>query len=254
MVRTPRAEKSWGLHVYFWVPNLIGYVRVALAVYGYAQALESPTVTFFCYMLSQLLDAADGYAARKLGQSSTFGAVLDMVTDRASTTCLCIVLANFYPEYILWFTSLVTLDMFSHWFHMYASLLQGLGSHKTVTNPLLFFYYKKPVLFLACAMTESWYTFLYLLAWSEGPSVKELTGLPIDMGLIRFVVYFCTPVFVFKQVANLVQMRVACDELVARDEVKAIAKKTQRTPSPKSTTPTPKRVAASPSRRSSSKK
>ncbi len=34
------------------------------------------------YALSCLLDAADGYAARKLGQTSRFGAVLDMVTDR----------------------------------------------------------------------------------------------------------------------------------------------------------------------------
>lgn len=34
------------------------------------------------YAISQLLDAADGHAARALGQASKFGAVLDMVTDR----------------------------------------------------------------------------------------------------------------------------------------------------------------------------
>lgn len=34
------------------------------------------------YGASSLLDAADGYAARALNQSSEFGAVLDMVTDR----------------------------------------------------------------------------------------------------------------------------------------------------------------------------
>jgi hypothetical protein len=43
------------------------------------------------YGASSLLDAADGYAARALNQTSEFGAVLDMVTDRytsAPTTSL----------------------------------------------------------------------------------------------------------------------------------------------------------------------
>lgn len=34
------------------------------------------------YMMSAFLDVADGYAARAFNQSSRFGAVLDMVTDR----------------------------------------------------------------------------------------------------------------------------------------------------------------------------
>ena len=40
----------------------------------------------FCtvaYVISCLLDAVDGMAARALGQTSKFGAVLDMVTDRS---------------------------------------------------------------------------------------------------------------------------------------------------------------------------
>jgi CDP-diacylglycerol--inositol 3-phosphatidyltransferase len=46
----------------------------------------------FCtvaYIISCLLDAVDGMAARALGQTSKFGAVLDMVTDRL---VICIVL------------------------------------------------------------------------------------------------------------------------------------------------------------------
>lgn len=34
------------------------------------------------YFLSSILDVADGQAARALKQTSKFGAVLDMVTDR----------------------------------------------------------------------------------------------------------------------------------------------------------------------------
>ena len=100
--------------IYLYVPNLIGYLRIVLVFLGYGLALVDYRITVVSYMLSQLLDAADGYAARVLGQSSTFGAVLDMVTDRASTTCLCVVLAHFYPSWILFLTALVMLDIFSH--------------------------------------------------------------------------------------------------------------------------------------------
>ena len=134
------AAKPSALAVFFFVPNLIGYARIILGFVSYAMAFKDYRMTVGCYMLSQLLDAADGWAARALGQSSTYGAVLDMVTDRASRTCACVILAKFYPEHIVGLTALVTLDMFSHWFHMYASLTLGIGSHKTVTNPILRFY------------------------------------------------------------------------------------------------------------------
>ena len=203
--------------VYLYVPNLIGYFRVILAFVGYNAALTDWSLTVGCYCLSQLLDAADGYAARVLGQSSTFGAVLDMVTDRASTTCLCIVLAHFYPQHILAFTALVTLDMFSHWYHMYASLLLGLGSHKECTNELLRFYYWKPALFIMCAATELWYMSLYVLAHTEGPPVAFVGG---PVGAVRLCLVLCTPFFAFKQVANLVQGYVACEALVEHDAKK----------------------------------
>jgi phosphatidylglycerophosphate synthase len=41
-----------------------------------------PRYSMLLYSASSLLDVADGYAARLLNQSSEFGAVLDMVTDR----------------------------------------------------------------------------------------------------------------------------------------------------------------------------
>ena len=41
-----------------------------------------PIYCTLLYSVSCLLDAVDGQAARALGQTSKFGAVLDMVTDR----------------------------------------------------------------------------------------------------------------------------------------------------------------------------
>lgn len=43
-----------------------------------------PRYCTLLYGASSLLDAADGYAARKLGQASQFGAVLDMIVDRSA--------------------------------------------------------------------------------------------------------------------------------------------------------------------------
>ena len=41
-----------------------------------------PKLCTLLYGVSSLLDAVDGQVARAMGQSSRFGAVLDMVTDR----------------------------------------------------------------------------------------------------------------------------------------------------------------------------
>lgn len=41
-----------------------------------------PKYCTLAYVISCLLDAVDGQVARALGQTSKFGAVLDMVTDR----------------------------------------------------------------------------------------------------------------------------------------------------------------------------
>ena len=53
-----------------------------------------PIYCTIAYSVSCLLDAADGAAARALGQSSKFGAVLDMVTDRR----VCIVAQVWYAK------------------------------------------------------------------------------------------------------------------------------------------------------------
>lgn len=44
---------------------------------------HAPKMCTALYFVSSILDVADGKAARALGQTSKFGAVLDMVTDRS---------------------------------------------------------------------------------------------------------------------------------------------------------------------------
>jgi phosphatidylglycerophosphate synthase len=52
---------------------------------GQADKHSHPRTCTIFYSISCLLDAADGWAARAYDQTSTFGSVLDMVTDRSCT-------------------------------------------------------------------------------------------------------------------------------------------------------------------------
>ena len=96
-----------------------------------------PKYCTIAYCVSCLLDAADGHAARAMNQTSKFGAVLDMVTDRlvslpfmfsctahkgdcrCTTSTLLCYLSSAYPKYVIAFQFLITLDFSSHYMHMY---------------------------------------------------------------------------------------------------------------------------------------
>ncbi|KAJ3165110.1 CDP-diacylglycerol-inositol 3-phosphatidyltransferase [Geranomyces variabilis] len=155
-------------NVFLYVPNLIGYARVALM---FAALYYLPLHTYtagLLYSVSCLLDAADGHAARYFKQTSRFGAVLDMVTDRSTTSCLLVYLALTFPRLTLIFQTLIALDLSSHYLQMYSSLVLGAGSHKNVdpkkTSWLLRQYYTNNiVLFLVCAGNELFFIALYLV-------------------------------------------------------------------------------------------
>lgn len=59
-----------------------GYARVILAAIALNYMPSNPWYCTVLYGFSCLLDAVDGHAARMLGQTSRYGAALDMITDR----------------------------------------------------------------------------------------------------------------------------------------------------------------------------
>ena len=61
------------------------YGRVVLAIISFYFMPTRPWLASSTYLLSGLLDAFDGWAARKFNQRTMFGAVLDMVIDRWAT-------------------------------------------------------------------------------------------------------------------------------------------------------------------------
>ena len=130
------------ISVFLWVPNIIGYFRFLFLVLVLFTYQEYPILTVVLYATSQLLDMFDGMAARYFNQCSNFGAVLDMVCDRASNGVLLAICGHLYPEYSWLFYGDIILDLVSHWYQMYAALSSG-KHHKQVKNKfkLLDIYY-----------------------------------------------------------------------------------------------------------------
>ncbi|KAK0670930.1 putative Phosphatidylglycerophosphate synthase [Cercophora samala] len=169
-------------NIFLFYPNLIGYARIILAIASLYYMPIHPRTCTLLYSISCLLDALDGIAARAYNQSTRFGAVLDMVTDRCTTSCLLTFLASAFPRWAIVFQLLISLDLASHYMHMYATLALGGSntSHKNVDKSrsylLNLYYTNKNVLFIACFLNEAFFVGLYLLSFSSpllSPSLLE---------------------------------------------------------------------------------
>ena len=199
-------------NILLYVPNVIGYLRVVLLAGFYLTALSQWKVALTCYLLSFAGDLLEGYFAKKLNQTSTFGMILDMVTDRIATTGLLSYLAVLYPHRAAVFASLQGLDLSSHWFHMYTTASAG-GHHKSDDtlkrrNIILRTYYANyPLFAYLCVSAELTYVALYVLHWE--PSCRSLTS---------FFWLFCLPGCLLKQIVNCAQLVSAVNDLVDRDQ------------------------------------
>ncbi|OJD30135.1 cdp-diacylglycerol-inositol 3-phosphatidyltransferase pis [Diplodia corticola] len=160
-------------NIFMFIPNQIGYSRIVLAVASLYYMPLHPRTCSLLYSISCLLDALDGLAARRFNQSTKFGAVLDMVTDRCTTACLLVFLASAFPRWSIVFQGLISLDLASHYMHMYATLsMGGAGqSHKKMDESkgwiMKMYYSNNIVLFVFCALNELFFIALYLLSFSS---------------------------------------------------------------------------------------
>ncbi len=82
------------------VPNAITVVRtvVSVAIGLAGVAVDEPRLLVAAYAVYWVGDIADGWAARRLGQETRAGAVLDIVSDRVCTAVLCVGLVAHVPE------------------------------------------------------------------------------------------------------------------------------------------------------------
>eukprot|EP00758_Cryptobia_borreli_P008121 Tbor_TRINITY_DN5359_c0_g1::TRINITY_DN5359_c0_g1_i1::g.4817::m.4817/K00999/CDIPT; CDP-diacylglycerol--inositol 3-phosphatidyltransferase len=124
--------------IWLFVPNIIGYIRIFLAFLAFYVAFDAPLLFIVAYGTSFVLDTVDGMAARAFNQSTQFGAILDMFTDRGSTSAMIVVVSHVMPNIthlgIFIAASLVFLDISSHFVRMYASLILKRGNHKDTSS------------------------------------------------------------------------------------------------------------------------
>jgi CDP-diacylglycerol--inositol 3-phosphatidyltransferase len=144
--------------VYNYWPNRIDYMRFVLLIIGLCLYPYHPITSLNLIVLSCLLDALDGYLARKLNQSSVLGSALDFAIDRITLAAITVLLIITEPSYWLFWLFILLLDSASHFMHLYASLPQSLLNHKNIDvkeNKLLKQYYNnKTVLFTSCLVHD----------------------------------------------------------------------------------------------------
>lgn len=131
-------------NVLLYLPNIIGYLRIVCTITSFMimiSIVDTAATTSFnyygwriailLYIGSFVGDLFDGMVARAYNQCSIYGSVLDMITDRCSTTGLLYVLSCEYNattignnsvQYRLLFLFLLLLDISSHWCQMYSSI------------------------------------------------------------------------------------------------------------------------------------
>lgn len=184
-----------------------------------------------CYSDVMLLDTV----------ASRFGALLDMIADRASTSGLCAVLCALYPEHLFFFASTIALDIMSHFARVVSSLMANSKSHKdsVSSTPLLLriYYSSRFVLTTLCLFHELFFWFLYLHAFNPNVGVLSIVDVKdwiprwlrvelFDLGILRaasgrFPITICmvgalisAPFSFFKQFLSLVQLFHSSYEIV----------------------------------------
>ncbi|XP_044763517.1 CDP-diacylglycerol--inositol 3-phosphatidyltransferase [Coccinella septempunctata] len=211
-------------NIFLFIPNLIGYARIILAFISFYFMSTNYLIALASYAISALLDAIDGHAARYFNQGTKFGAMLDQLTDRCGTMCLCAVLAHLYPEHMFWYLLSMCIDISCHWLYLHTSILQGKSSHKFIDmseNRIMNVYYtNRTVLFFMCAGNECFYLAQYILHFTSGP---------IFMGLhiIKVIQIISFPIAILKSGISLLHLVVACKNLSIIDcnERKKVVKK-----------------------------
>lgn len=92
-------------------PNLLTFIRIALIpIFGIVFFQSFSWVNILCsalFGIAALTDLLDGYIARKLGQTSAFGAFLDPVADKLMITVALVLLVKSFPTPLMATTAII---------------------------------------------------------------------------------------------------------------------------------------------------
>ncbi|XP_058963923.1 CDP-diacylglycerol--inositol 3-phosphatidyltransferase isoform X2 [Pocillopora verrucosa] len=151
--------------VYFFVPNLIDYVRIILTLASFYNMTRRPLLTVALYFTGGIiLDVADGVSARYFDQCSKFGELLDVLLDR------CALITH-------------SVDV----------------SAKTRSQDpwLVRIFFKEPITTLVIVGQDVCVAMLYLLHFSPGPMVS-LGGTAHSLWML--LAQICSPFLIYRQV------------------------------------------------------
>jgi CDP-diacylglycerol--inositol 3-phosphatidyltransferase len=217
-------------NVFLFIANVMDYGRVVMTAAAFYYAKSDPILFLILYFISFALDMFDGMAARYFNQSSKYGATLDMIIDRISTSGLLIVCSHFYPEYSLIFIYLMMLDIGSHWLQTHSGFLDPKllqnpdlklnDNHKNLEEKfwILNFYYKnKYGLLFVCLGAELFLLQIYYLNFH-----KEL----LQVHWFNFLLYMNMAIYSLKQIISVIQVVSASNRIVRFDQKEIMIKRT----------------------------
>mmetsp|Transcript_28366 Transcript_28366/g.46145 ORF Transcript_28366/g.46145 Transcript_28366/m.46145 type:complete len:237 (+) Transcript_28366:231-941(+) len=117
--------------IIFYVPNLIGYLRISLCVCA-SFCLPRYGWSFIALMLiSAFTDLLDGIAARKLNQCSRFGELLDIIADIACRTLSWIAVFVLAGERITYLDAVMCIIIpTTEWVSMLATQIEAVHRNK----------------------------------------------------------------------------------------------------------------------------
>lgn len=87
-----------------FLPNLITLFRACLVIpVLYALSIDAYKLAFFLFLLAGISDAVDGFLARRLGQLSRFGSIVDPLADKwlMISTFLMLAYAGLIPSWLV---------------------------------------------------------------------------------------------------------------------------------------------------------
>jgi len=270
--------------VLWYIPNVIGYGRIVCVLVSWillllgqspqgltllggssntivASLVISTSLALVLYICGFVGDLFDGMMARKFQQTSQFGGVLDMITDRCSTLGLLYLLGQEgsavpvdYSGNERWSISnypfvfsglclfLQVLDIASHWLQMHSSLLLGNLHHKSAQGNLQkhflvqWFYQYYYFFGYLCVGAEFTYILLFLrqrlftlLYYQQQQALETsyawLTSL---VPYINIALMVTGPGCIAKQAVNVMQLLSSCYAIAQADADEKNNKKTSK--------------------------
>ena len=215
--------------VFYFIPNIIGYVRFVLLFCGMLILYSSVFSTFgmFLCFISFLLDFIDGRIARMLNQTSRFGMYLDMCVDRMFNGMYYNFIISIYPEntYQIFMWSIFSgLDFVSHFMIGILSLSRKQKSHKRMYNSIwLNRYYQNINYLMYILMFGELFYFQNQIIYKEetqSSSIENNNNYVFYhvFNIASFMYYYvCMVIYLAKQYVNYLQLSHACLTIAKND-------------------------------------